>query len=61
MVRERIHIICGNCGCNDMFDYEIDMEGQDFGDHFKPSVRISCNNCSTIHSLENKMDERSKS
>ena len=44
-----------------MFDYEIDMEGQDFGDHFKPSVIISCNNCSTIHCLENKMDERSKS
>lgn len=52
MVCARLHIICGNCGCNDMFEYRIDPEGQDFGDRFEPSVRLHCRNCATIHALE---------
>ena len=51
MARARLHIICGNCGCNDMFEYKIDPKGHDFGDHFEPAVFITCRNCSTIHDL----------
>lgn len=58
MVMARLHVICGNCGCNDMFEYQIDPKGQDFGDHFKPSVRITCRNCATIHSLEDNAKEK---
>lgn len=55
----RLHIICGNCGCNDLFEYHIDPKGQDFGDNkFKQSVRISCNNCSTIHDLDETVPEK---
>ena len=68
MVHSRLHVICGNCGAlastlhnNDNFSYVIDMKGQDFGDHFKPSVRIQCDNCWTIHSLEETVQERIKS
>lgn len=53
MVMARLHIICGNCGCNDMFEYQIDPEGHDFGDHFEPAVCISCSNCGTLHDLDN--------
>ena len=49
MVRARLHIICGNCGCNDMFEYGVDMTGHDFGDRFEYSVSIKCDNCGTIH------------
>lgn len=57
MARARLHIICGNCGCNDEFVYKIDLKGRDFGDHFKPAVYIVCNNCSTLHSLDDTVDE----
>ncbi len=52
MARARLHIICGNCGCNDELKYEIDPKGHDFGDHFEPAVYITCENCSTLHDLE---------
>jgi hypothetical protein len=52
MVRARLHIICGNCGCNDMFEYGVDMTGHDFGDRFEYSVSIKCDNCGTIHDLD---------
>ena len=52
MARARLHIICGNCGCNDEFEFYIDPEGIDYGDRFAPAVRIICNNCSTLHSLD---------
>lgn len=52
MANAKLHIICGNCGCNDSFFYEIDEKGQDFGTHFEPSVFIVCKNCSTLHDLE---------
>lgn len=59
MARARLHIICGNCGCNDMFSYSVDLEGQDFGEYTKPSVQIKCGNCSTLHTLD-EMQEREK-
>ena len=52
MARARLHMICGNCGCNDEFEFEIDEKGQDFGeDGFKPEVFIRCKNCTTLHAL----------
>lgn len=57
MVRARLHIICGNCGCNDMFSYEINKELNDDLDDgsFIESVSIYCGNCSTIHSIDEAM------
>ena len=57
MAKSKLHIICGNCGCNDMLEYEIDLTGQDFGDYTKPSVIIKCRNCSTVHQLEDTIKE----
>ena len=51
MARDRLHIICGNCGCNDEFSWEIVKNGQDFGKFFKDDVYIRCGNCATLHAL----------
>lgn len=52
MVNAKLHIICGNCGANDGFEYEIDKEAKDFEDYFEPGVYIKCNNCTTLHLLD---------
>ena len=57
MARARLRIICGNCGCNDLFSFRIDPKGRDYGDHFKSAVFIKCDNCGTIHSLDDSMSE----
>ena len=59
MVMARLHIICGNCGCNDELEYKasdrlIDDEGELTE---SVCVRIMCKNCSTIHSLEDNATE----
>ena len=54
MVNERLHIICGNCGSNDSFEFNIDPKGHDITVEvaaFEPAVFICCKNCSTIHDL----------
>lgn len=52
MARAKLHIICGNCGRNDLFLFRIDTQGLDMGDGtFEPEVFISCRNCGTLHSL----------
>lgn len=58
MARARLHIICGNCGCNDMFDYEIVPGEAEDGEGVKPFVYLRCRNCSTIHSLDDTVKER---
>lgn len=61
MVMARLHVICGNCGCNDEFKYHVDPEGLDVSEgddpKFKPSVVISCNNCATLHTLSDTIKE----
>lgn len=53
MVMARLHIICGNCGCNDMFDWRYEPKANDMGDGtFQDGVYLSCNNCATIHDLD---------
>ncbi len=54
MAHSRLHIICGNCGCNDEFEFVIDPEGHDISNEeveFEPAVFISCKNCATLHDL----------
>jgi RNase P subunit RPR2 len=59
MVMARLHIICGNCGCNDEFEYrtfdELVNDDGELSDHV--GVSITCKNCSTIHSLEDNAEE----
>lgn len=45
-------MICGNCGQNNMFGYEIYTEFDD--DTYEPFqvVYINCNNCGTLHTLD---------
>lgn len=54
MVCARLHVICGNCGCNDEFSFVIDPEGHDITKEeteFEPAVFITCKNCATLHDL----------
>jgi hypothetical protein len=54
MVMARLHVICGNCGCNDELEWvhrnEIidDGSGETLVDE---DVSINCKNCATRHSL----------
>lgn len=62
MVRARLHIICGNCGCNDSFEYHhsegfIDNEDSIEQQH----TAIVCKNCSTIHYLDDNAKNTNKS
>lgn len=56
MVNSRLHVICGNCGCNDMFEYEVEKSETDEGSKF--TVSIHCNDCSTIHFLDKTINEK---
>ena len=51
MAHAKLHMICGNCGCNDMFEFKVDKQGRDYGDYFLEEVYIGCKNCSTSHAL----------
>lgn len=53
MANAKLHIICGNCGQNDMFDYEIVNEIDDDTNEPYQYVSICCNNCHTLHDLDN--------
>jgi hypothetical protein len=59
MVRANLHVICGNCGCNDEMSYKIEKDGHDFGDRMEDAVHIFCKNCCTLHDLSDtvKVDE----
>ena len=52
MAHARLHIICGNCGCNTEFDYKIKTEINDDTNEKYQVVYICCNNCSTLHVLD---------
>jgi hypothetical protein len=56
MVRARLHLICGNCGCNHEWTWKHRKANE-----FDPeTVSIICNNCCTIHAIEDnaKPDEK---
>ena len=52
MARARLHLICGNCGCNDMWKYHICVDGNDIDGVLYPAVRLLCGNCTTLHNLD---------
>ena len=52
MARARLHLICGNCGCNDMWEWEHVEEEKIEGEVIvSEDVHLSCGNCITLHSL----------
>lgn len=61
MVCARLHIVCGNCGCNKMFNFSIEPKGHDVSDgdaKFEPAVYIRCRNCSTLHDLSTTIPQK---
>ena len=59
MLNPNIHIICGKCGCNHMFKYKVNIEGNynDDTSECSPSVNIICYNCGTLTGLEEIIEE----
>jgi uncharacterized Zn finger protein len=53
MAHARLHMICGNCGCNNDFEHRVKEELNDITDEMQTTVYIFCRNCSTLHNLEN--------
>lgn len=51
MARARLHLICGNCGCNDSWSYRIVPNGHDINGVLSPAVFLTCDNCTTLHDL----------
>lgn len=49
MARARLHLICGNCGCNDEWEWEYVPEESPIGE--ESDVYLWCRNCSTMHSI----------
>ena len=58
MAHALLHLICGNCGCNNMWSYKIDLEGHDVDGKLLPAVFLSCGNCSTLHDLADTAEEK---
>ena len=52
-----IHIICGLCGCNRLFEYEICSELNDETDVMEDKVIITCRNCGTLTYLDELIKE----
>jgi uncharacterized Zn finger protein len=52
MVMAKLHIICGNCGRNDMFRWVDGTGGEDLDGNEYKTVFITCENCGTVHDLE---------
>lgn len=54
MVRARLHLICGNCGCNDCWEWKHVEKVVEAGEVMQDEdVQLHCNNCATIHYLNN--------
>ncbi len=52
MVRARLHLICGNCGSADQWEHKVEIEPDEEDLTPQYAVYIACNNCNTLHSLE---------
>ena len=61
IAKTRIHMICGICGCNEEFEFEINPTGNcnNDGEEY-PSVTIVCNNCSSITNLDELMEDKTE-
>lgn len=52
MVRARLHLICGNCGCNDEWKWAHAPKEVDDGETvMDENVYLTCMNCASLHSL----------
>jgi RNase P subunit RPR2 len=60
MAHSKLHIICGNCGQNDQFDYKISTEVDDVTNEKYQTVYIGCKNCNTIHPLDDNAENKNK-
>lgn len=59
MARARLHLICGNCGCNDEWEWKHFPQFIDEGEVIQDEdVSIICNNCGTLHSLNDNATQR---
>lgn len=57
MANAKLHIICGNCGCNHMFDYHISKQLDDDTEEEYDVVYIGCKNCGTLHDLDDNAEK----
>jgi len=61
MAVAKLHVICGNCGCNNLFTSKLDLTGHDVSKNskpkFEPCVFICCNNCGTYHDLSDNLTD----
>ena len=61
MVMARLHIICGNCGSNDMFTHTVSEDYIDPEDSITgPCVYLKCGNCATLHDLDDNAPSETK-
>ena len=59
MVMARLHIICGNCGCNDELTWQYVEEEREGDEVINPeTVWIWCENCGTLHDIDDNADHR---
>jgi RNase P subunit RPR2 len=61
MVRARLHVICGNCGCNDEFEYkhkEYPANAEETTIQYE--TVLTCKNCSTMHWLNDNSANKNK-
>jgi RNase P subunit RPR2 len=57
MAHAKLHIICGNCGANDMLKYKISTDINDDTNEEYQRVTIACDNCNTLHDLEDNAEK----
>jgi hypothetical protein len=57
MAHPKLHLICGNCGCNNMWTYYIHPTGHDTNGVLSPAVFLKCGNCSTLHDLSDTAED----
>lgn len=59
MVMARLHVICGNCGCNNEWEWkpvpEEVCDGEVITDE---NVHLTCRNCATLHSINDNAKRR---
>jgi uncharacterized Zn finger protein len=60
MANAKLHIICGNCGCNHMFVYEIVKDIDDDSGKEIQHVYLICKNCITLHNLDDNAAQEQK-
>jgi RNase P subunit RPR2 len=61
MVMARLHVICGNCGCNDEFEWRHTEEREVACDVIDDEcVYILCRNCGTLHNLSDNAKKKDR-